>query len=245
MIAVAGGTGVVGTYVVDEVRRRGHQARVVSRSHGVDLATGAGLDSALQGADAVIDVSNVSTNSGRKAVAFFEAATGNLLAAGERAGIRHHVALSIVGIDRVDLPYYRGKVRQEDLVEAGRVPWTIVRATQFHEFPGQLIDRSPRPLALAPAMLSRPVAASEVAAVLVDAALGEPQGRTRDVAGPDQLLMSDLVRRVLAKRGERRLVVPLPLPGRMGRAVRAGGLLPQGEAVVGTQTWDDWLDRSA
>jgi uncharacterized protein YbjT (DUF2867 family) len=245
MIAVAGGTGVVGRYVVEEVRRRGHEARVISRSNGVDLTTGDGLDEALGGVQAVVDASNVTTNSGSRSVAFFEAATTHLLDAGARAGVAHHVALSIVGIDRVDLPYYRGKVRQEELVESGKVPWTIVRATQFHEFPGQLVDRSPRPFAVAPAMLSQPVAAREVATVLVDTALGEPQGRAKDVAGPDQLLISDLVRRVLAKRHQRRIVVPLPMPGRMGRQVRDGGLLPQGDAILGTQTWDDWLDRSA
>jgi uncharacterized protein YbjT (DUF2867 family) len=231
--------------VVDEVRRQGHEALVISRSNGIDLTNGSGLDEALQGVHAVVDASNVITNSGSRSVAFFESATGHLLTAGARAGVTHHVALSIVGVDRVDLPYYRGKRRQEELVERGPVPWTIVRATQFHEFAGQLVDRSPRPFALAPAMLSQPVAAREVAVHLVDVALGEPQGRAKDVAGPDQLLISDLVRRVVAKRGERRLVVRLPMAGRMGRQVREGGLLPDGEAVLGTQTWDDWLDLAA
>lgn len=244
-IAVAGGTGVVGRHVTEEVRRRGHRAVVLARSTGVDLATGAGLDQALAGVDALVDASNVTTNSGRRSAAFFEAATRNLLAGEERAGVAHHVALSIVGIDRVDLPYYLGKRRQEELVEAGAVPWSIVRATQFHEFPGQLIDRSPAGTALAPRMLSQPVAAREVAVFLVDTALGDPQKRTPEVAGPEQHLMSDLVRRVLAERGERRLVLPLPMPGRLGRQVREGGLLPRGETVLGTQTWDAWLDHSA
>lgn len=235
----------MGKYVVEEVRRRGHEPIVLSRSHGTDLTTGEGVDRALDGAAAVIDVSNVATNSGSKAIAFFEAATGNLLAAEERVGAGHHVALSIVGIDRVDLPYYRGKVRQEELVEESSVPWSIVRATQFHEFPGQLVDRSPWPFALAPKMLSQPVAAREVAGVLVDTALAGPQGRTSEVAGPEQHLMSDLVRRLLRKQGRRRVALPLPMPGRLGRQVRDGGLLPRGEAVLGTQSWDEWLDRPA
>lgn len=231
--------------MTEEVRRRGHEAVVIARSTGVDLTTGEGLDRALAGVDAVVDASNVTTNSGSRSIAFFEAATRSLLAAEERAGVRHHVALSIVGIDRVDLPYYLGKRRQEELVEAGGVPWSIVRATQFHEFPGQLIDRSPGRVALAPKMRSQPVAAREVATVLVDVALDDPQARTPEVAGPEQLVMSDLVRRVLAKRAERRLVVPLPMLGRMGRQVREGGLLPRGETILGSTTWDAWLDQPA
>ena len=119
VIAVAGGTGLVGRMVVEEVRRAGATPVVVARSAGVDLTTGAGLDAALGGVDAVIDASNVETMSAKVSVGFFEAATTHLLAAGERAGVRHHVALSIVGCDRVDLPYYLGKRRQEELVSAG------------------------------------------------------------------------------------------------------------------------------
>lgn len=131
-IAVAGGTGLVGAMVVAEVRRTGATPVVIARSAGVDLTTGSGLAEALDGVDAVIDASNVDTLSAKRSVAFFEAATGRLLAAGEEAGVRHHVALSIVGCDRVDLPYYLGKRRQEALVAAGPVPWSVLRATQFH-----------------------------------------------------------------------------------------------------------------
>ena len=240
LIAVAGGTGLVGRLVVEEVRRAGATPVVVARSAGVDLTTGAGLDAALDGVDAVVDVSNVTTLGARRSVAFFEAATGHLLAAGERAGVRHHVALSIVGCDRVDLGYYRGKRRQEELVAAGPVPWTVLRATQFHEFAGQLVDRSPAPLAMAPRMLCQPVAAAEVAAALVATALGAPRGLAPDLGGPAPERMDRLVRRELRRRGAHRLVVPLPMAGAAGRQVREGGLLPGPGATLGTQTFDAW-----
>lgn len=239
-IAVAGGTGLVGRLVVEEVRRAGATPVVIARSAGVDLTTGAGLEEALTGADVVIDASNVDTMSAKVSVGFFEAATRHLLAAGERAGVRHHVALSIVGCDVVDLPYYLGKRRQEELVAAGPVPWTIVRATQFHEFAGQLIDRSPGPFALAPRMLSQPVAAAEVAALLVATALGGPQSSTRELGGPRPERMDRLVRAELRRRGARRVVVPVPMVGAAGRQVKDGGLLPGPGATLGRQTFAEW-----
>lgn len=242
-IAVAGGTGLVGRLAVEEVRRAGATPVVVARSTGVDLTTGAGLDEALAGVDAVIDASNVDTMSAKVSVGFFDAATRHLLAAGERAGVRHHVALSIVGCDRVDLPYYLGKRRQEELVTAAPVPWTVLRATQFHEFAGQLVDRSPRPFALAPRMLTQPVAAAEVAALLVATALGEPQHATHDLGGPQPERMDRLVRAELRRRGTRRVVVPVPMAGATGRQVRDGGLLPGPGARLGRQTFDEWAAR--
>lgn len=243
-IAVAGGTGLVGRMVVEEVRRAGATPVVIARSAGVDLVTGAGLPAALDGVDAVVDVSNVDTLSAKRSIAFFEAATVHLLAAGAEAGVRHHVALSIVGSDRVDLPYYLGKRRQEDLVAAGPVPWTVLRATQFHEFAGQLIDRSPRPIALALRMRCQPVAAREVAVELVAAAVDRPAGLLPDLAGPRPEAMDAMVRRVVAARGVRRLVVRAPMVGRAGRQTKAGGLLPGDGATLGTETFDDWLARA-
>ncbi|GAA3522949.1 SDR family oxidoreductase [Nocardioides daeguensis] len=242
-IAVAGGTGLVGAMVVEEVRRTGATPVVIARSQGIDLTTGGGLAQALDGVDAVVDASNVDTMSARRSVAFFEAATGHLLAAGAAAGVRHHVALSIVGCDRVDLPYYLGKRRQEELVAAGPVPWSVLRATQFHEFAAQLAARSPRPFALAPRMRTRPVAAREVAAALVRAARGEPAGRLPDLGGPRAEDMGRMVRDLVRARGIRRIVVPVPMAGRAGRQVAAGGLLPGEGATLGSVTFDDWLAR--
>jgi uncharacterized protein YbjT (DUF2867 family) len=243
-IAVTGGTGALGSQVVEAVRRRDLTPVVITRSHGVDLTTGAGLDEALAGADAVIEASNVSALRAKSAIAFFEAATDNLLSAEERAGVRHHVAVSIVGCDRVDLGYYFGKRRQEELVGSGPVPWTLVRATQFHEFPGQLLERSPGPVAMVPKMLSQPVSARELADHLVDLALRDPVGRAPDVGGPEQHLMPDLARRLVARRGDRTKVVALPLPGKVGRQVADGGLLTGEGATILPETYDEWLDRS-
>lgn len=240
-IAVAGGTGVLGRQVVEAVRRRGLTAVVIARSVGVDLVSGEGLDEALAGVDAVVDVSNVVALRAKPAIAFFEAATGNLLAAGERAGVRHHVAVSIVGCDRVDMGYYDGKRRQEELVQAGPVPWTIVRATQFHDFAGQLLERSPGPIKLVPKMLSQPVSARQLADHLVDVALREPQGRAADVGGPEQHQIPDLARRLIAHRGDRTKVVTASMPGKAGRQIAEGGLLTGDGAVILPETYDDWL----
>ncbi|WP_405972689.1 NAD(P)H-binding protein [Streptomyces sp. NBC_00988] len=241
-VAVAGGTGLVGRYVVEELVAAGHEPVVLSRSRGVDLVSGgAGLDAALDGADAVVDVSNVTTTSARKSVAFFDAVARNLLDAGERAGVRHHVALSIVGIDRVGLGYYQGKLRQEDVVRAGSVPWSVLRATQFHEFAEQTLERVPRPLAVVPRMRTQPIAAREVAQHLVKLAAGPAQGMAPDLAGPRVEQLVDMVRRLLRARGERRSVVPVRMPGGVGAAMTGDGQLPVGGGARGTQTFDEWL----
>jgi uncharacterized protein YbjT (DUF2867 family) len=244
-VAVAGGTGLVGRLVVRELARRDHQPVVVARSRGVDLTTGAGLDEALAGADAVVDVCNVSTTSRRTAVRFFTAATGTLLGAADRARVGHVVALSVVGADSVDFGYYLGKRRQEELLAAGPVPWTLLRATQFHEFAGQLLDRMPGPVAVVPTMACRPVAAAEVAAHLVDLVEDSPRGVTQPMAGPEPLGMADMVRQVLAARGERRLVVPLRLPGRTGAAMAGGELVPGEAFVAGRTTFGEHLAERA
>jgi uncharacterized protein YbjT (DUF2867 family) len=239
-IAIAGGTGVVGRHIEARVLELGHTAVVLARSRGVDLISGNGLEAALTGVEAVIDVSNVSTISRAKSVRFFETATTHLLEAGQAAGVLHQVALSIVGIDRVPFGYYFGKRRQEELVLAGPIPATVLRATQFHEFAGQLIDRG-GPVTLVPTMLSQPVAAREVAAALVDLALTDPRGMAPDLAGPEVLAMPDLVRKVRDARGSRRPVLSVRLPGAAGKAMATGGLLPLEDGPRGKQTFGEWL----
>ncbi|MCW2917057.1 MAG: hypothetical protein JWN52_5125 [Actinomycetia bacterium] len=240
-IAVAGGTGWVGKFVVDAVRAAGHEPTVISRSNGVDITTGSGLVDVLQETSAVIDVSNLTTTSKSKSVAFFEAGTRNLLAAGQAAGVSHHVALSIVGVDRVGFGYYIGKRRQEELVLAGSVPASILRATQFHEFAAQILERGGGPFALVPRMASQPIAAREVAQALVGLAAREPVGMAPELAGPEQLEMTDLARQILRARGGHRVVVPLRLPGAAGRAMAEGALLPTGPGPRGKQTFSQWL----
>ncbi len=240
-IAVAGGTGLVGTMVVEVARERGHSPVVIARSTGVDLTNGAGLDRALAGSDAIIDVTNVTTTSRTASIAFFETVTATLLRAAASAKVRHHVALSIVGVDRVGLGYYAGKRRQEELVLAGPVPSTVQRATQFHEFAAQLLAGAIGPFAPVPAMLSRPVAAREVAELLVAVATGPPLGLAPELAGPEDKLMVAMARQVVKARRLRKVVVPLRLPGAVGHQLRHGGLLPTGPGPRGTQTFDEWL----
>jgi uncharacterized protein YbjT (DUF2867 family) len=240
-IAVAGGTGVVGRHVVDVLRERGHEPVVLSRAGGVDVTTGAGLDGALDGVSAVVDVTNRETLRRREAREFFGAATTHLLDAGRRAGVARHVALSIVGIDDVDTGYYAAKLHQEQLVLAD--PRGIVlRATQFHEFAGQMMERSSvGPLRLVPRMRVQPVAAREVGEVLAELAVDGAPGRAADLAGPEEHEMVDLARRVLAARGERGVVVPLPVPGAAGRAMARGALTGGPGARLGRTRFDEWL----
>lgn len=246
-LAVAGGTGLVGRLVVAEALRRGHDAVVLARSTGVDLTTGAGLDGALEGCRAVVDTTNLVTTRRERATAFFEAASRNLTAAGDRAGVRHHLVLSIVGVDRVpSWPYYAGKLRHEEVALAGPVPVTVLRATQFHEFPGQLLPVTAiGPVSAVPRMRIQPIAAREVAAHLVRSAADEPVGRSPDLAGPEVHEVVDLARRLVRARRERRVVIGVPLPGAAGRAMRRGALLPDGDGPRGTLRFDDWLAEVA
>ena len=239
-IAVAGGTGQVGKLVVDAARERGHEPVVIARSTGVDLTTGAGLEAALDGVEVIIDVSNVTTTSRAKAVAFFETVTSTLLNAAAKAGTKHHIALSIVGCDRVGLGYYAGKMRQEELVLNGAVPATVLRATQFHEFAGQLLSGVPGPIAIVPSMRVQPIAVREVAEALADLVLDKPQAMAPEIAGPRVESLVDMARRLIAAGGARqRPVLPLPLPG----AMSSGGLIPQGPGPRGTETFTEWLQR--
>lgn len=233
-IAVAGGTGVVGRHVVDVARERGHDVVVLARAEGVDLTTGAGLAERLAGIDAVVDVTSVPTQKREDAEAFFGSVTRTLQA----AGAAHVVALSIVGIDDVDTGYYAGKRLQERLLADGAVPWSVLRATQFHEFAEQALHfvRVGR-FSLVPRMLSQPVAAREVAEALVDLAEAGPSGRVPDLAGPERHDMVDLARRVAAGRR----VVPVRVPGAAGRAMRSGALCPSGDGPRGRITFDAWL----
>ena len=245
-IAVVGGTGVLGRHVVAELRERGHEALPLSRATGVDAATGAGLQAALEGAEVVVDASSTTTTRRPVAVGFFAAVTRNLQAAGARAGVRHLVVVSIVGIDRVPLGYYAGKLEQERLALAGPVPASVLRTTQFHEFAGQMLDRTTfGPLAAVPAWRVQPVAAREAAAALADLAEGGPAGRVRPLAGPEVHPLPELARRVAAARGSRVRVLGVRLPGEAGRAVAAGGLLPQGEVDLGRTTFAQWLAQQS
>jgi uncharacterized protein YbjT (DUF2867 family) len=244
-IAVAGATGVVGQHVVAVARARGHEVVGLARSRGVDLTTGEGLAARLEGVDAVVDVTSVATQDQQEAEAFFGGVTRTLLAAEEAAGVGHHVALSIVGIDDVPTGYYRGKQLQEKVLREGRVGWSVLRATQFHEFAEQVLSFvRVGPVSLVPRMLSQPVAAVEVAEALVELAAAGPSGRVPDLAGPERLAMVELARRVSRARGLGRRVVGVPLPGATGRGMRDGSLCPSEPGPRGRITFDAWLAGS-
>lgn len=245
-IVVAGATGALGARVIEAVRDAGHLPVPISRRHGIDLLTGAGLPEAMDGASSVIDASSTGTTSTKGSRAFFTTATRNLLAAERKSGVPHHVAISIVGAAGVPAGYYAGKAAQEEILRARTGGWTILRTTQFHDFPRQLIARGKvGPLQVVPTMRSQPIDAVEVAAELVQIALGDPRGLEPDLAGPREENMADLVRRYLAATARTRPVLQVPLPGAWGRSMRDGSLLARAGARRGLRTFEEWLAADA
>ena len=212
---------------------------MIARSPGVDLVTGDGLDAALAGVDAVVDATNTESPGKRASTEFFEATARTLTRTAAAAGVRHIVALSIIGIDRVPYGYYQGKLRQEQVLRESPVPVSILRAAQFHEFPGQYLARLPG-RSSCPPLASQPVAAREVGAALARLAAGDPVAMS-ELAGPRQEIMAGMIRQVVRARGDRRLIVSVRLPGAAGRAMAAGGGLPGGPGLRGTQTFTDWV----
>lgn len=241
-IAIAGGGGTVGERVTRAVRKRGHEAVVLSRTAGVDVRDPGAVRRSLEGVDAVVDVLNISTLNADRATAFFTVATATLLDAEKAAGVGHHVALSIVGVDRAPHGYYAAKLAQERLVESGDVPWSIQRATQFHDFARQMYDGARLgPLHLAPRGRVQPVGAEEVADRLVDLAEGGPAGRVADLAGPQEESLERMLRAYARAQGVGGWIPAISLPGGLGRAQRDGSLLPGPGAILGRQTFDTWL----
>jgi uncharacterized protein YbjT (DUF2867 family) len=245
-IAVAGGTGTVGRHVVDSLVANGHESIVLTRSTGVDLRSGDGLVEMLHRVDAVVDVTSVATTRADVSERFFRAVTTNLLTAEEEAGVPHHLALSIVGAAQIGAAYYAGKKIQEELVMATRGRWTIARATQFHEFIFQVIPPgSLGPLQIVPTIVTQTIAAAEVGAIVARLATEPPAGLTADVAGPNVERMADLVRRYLRTTGSRRPVIEVSFPGAWWRSLRDGSILPKAEAILGTQTFEEWLKEQS
>lgn len=241
-IAVAGATGNIGSRTVAALERDGHEAVRISRSLGVDLSTGDGLDDALAGVEAVVDVLNAPAAGEAETVEFFSTATRNLLAAEERAGVRHHVLLSIVGIHQVEgNAHYAGKRAQESLVESGPVPWTIVPATQFHDFAAMVAGWTEQDgVATIAPLLVQPIAPADVANILAEVATGEPVGRYADVAGPDTQDLVDMARRTHAVRGDQVKLVPT-WSGIFGPAMAGNVLLPGENARIAPTTFEQWL----
>ena len=237
---------MLGRHVMEQARAQGHEPLSLSRASGVDLLTGVGLAATLAGVDAVIDASATTKTSTKASRHFFGTVTRNLRAAEREAGVRHHVAVSIIGAAQVAANYYAGKALQEEILAAEPSGWSVLRATQFHEFAVQLVGHGKvGPFQVVPAMRSQPVAAAEVAAELVTIAAGEPCGFAPDLAGPGEERMADLVRRYLEAIGQRRRVVEISVPGVWGRGMRDGSLLPSPAARRGRQTFGAWLTELA
>jgi uncharacterized protein YbjT (DUF2867 family) len=245
-IAVAGATGRIGQLTVAALDKAGQQTVPLSRATGVDAYTGSGLADALRGTDALIDVINNPSQDKAEIVDFFGTTTANLLAAEERAGVRHHVLLSIVGLDLGQrVPHYAGKREQERLVAGGPVPWSIVRATQFHDFAAMVAGWAERDgsATIAP-LLVQPIAQADVAAALADVATSTPLGRRLDIAGPETQDLVDMARRTFAARGQDIRLVPT-WRGTFGPDMAGEVLLPGEGAKLGPTTFDAWLADGA
>jgi len=240
--AIIGGTGTLGRLVAAELDRRGHDVRVLSRNapqYRVDLTTGEGLEPALAGCDVVVDASN---NSSRHAAQILVDGSRQLLAAERAAGVGHHVCVSIVGCERVPMGYFQVKAKQEQVVEQGPVPWSIVRATQFHEYVLAMLTAGARWGVLpVPRARLQTIACAEVAPVVAGVAEGGPGKDRIQVGGPEVADARDLARTWRSVTGRRVALVPVAVPGKLGRALRAGVLTTARPDVRGTITFADWL----
>jgi len=245
-IAVAGATGRIGRLTIAALDKAGHETVPLSRATGVDAYSGSGLADALRGVDAVIDVINNPSQDMAEVVDFFGTTTKNLLAAEELAGARHHVLLSIVGLDRGSgAPHYAGKREQERLVASGPVPWSIVRATQFHDFAAMVAGWTERDgTAMIAPLLVQPIAQADVAAALAEVAAGAPLGRRIDIAGPETQDLVDMARRTYAARGREVRLVPT-WRGPFGPDMAGEVLLPGEDARLGPTTFEAWLAAGA
>ncbi|PWR11637.1 LysR family transcriptional regulator [Micromonospora acroterricola] len=242
-IAVLGGTGLIGSQVVKILQTAGHEAVPLSPSTGVDLLTGQGLSDALKGAEVVVNLTNSPTFDDASP-AFFQTTMDNLLAAAQREGVRHAVILSIVGVDLVpDLAYYRAKVLQEDILKAGPLPYSIVRATQFFEFIDAVISwTADESTVRLPSNPLQPIAAADVAQAVADVSMGAPLQGVRNIAGPDVFPLDELGRITLAARGDARNVVTDDTAG-MFAAVPGDVLIANNDAVIAPTAYREWLGR--
>jgi uncharacterized protein YbjT (DUF2867 family) len=242
-IVVIGGTGLIGSKVVEKLRARGHEALAAAPNTGVDMITGKGLAEAVAGAEIVVDVSNSPSFEDQAAMDFFQTAGRNIIAAEVEAGVRHHVALSVVGTDRLqDSGYFRAKLAQEQLIEAAHVPYTLVHATQFFEFICTIAQLSTDgDTVRLPPVQFQPIAADDVASALVDVAVADPVNGTIEIAGPKAFTLDAAVRRVLEFDRDPRKVIADPAAPYYGVPVSERTLVPDAGARLGSIELDWWL----
>ena len=244
-IVVIGGTGLIGSKTGAILRRGGHEVVAASPNTGVNTITGEGLKQAMAGTQVVIDLANSPSFEDKAVLEFFETSGRNLLAAEAAAGIRHHVALSIVGTDRSDNGYFRAKVAQEKLIKTSGIPYTIIRSTQFLEFLGGIAASSTdgNIVRLSPGLF-QPIAADDVAAIVADVALAAPRNGIIEIAGPERAPFNEIVARYLKAVGDPRAVASDPEARYFGGRVEERSLVPLGEARLGRIGLDEWLRRS-
>ena len=245
-IVVIGGTGLIGSKTVAILRQGGHEVIAAAPNTGVNTITGEGLKEAVTGAQAVIDLANSPSFEDKASLEFFETSGRNLLAAESAVGVRHHIALSIVGVDRTpDIGYFRAKLAQETLIERSGIPYTIIRSTQFMEFLPSIAksggDRTA--LRISPALF-QPIAADDVAAIVADVALAQPRNGIIEIAGPDRAPFNEIVARYLTAIGDPREVVSDSEARYFGGRVADRALVPLGESRLGRIGLDEWLQRS-
>jgi uncharacterized protein YbjT (DUF2867 family) len=244
-IVVIGGTGLIGTKLASRLRQKGYEIVPAAPSTGVNAITGEGLDKALSGAEIVVDVANSPSFEERAVLTFFETAGRNLLAAEAAAKVRHHVALSVVGADRLpENGYFRAKLAQENLIRASRVPYTILRATQFFEFVGGIVDSSSdgQTVRLSPALF-QPVASDDVATALADVTVGAPVNGIVELAGPEKFALDEFGRRYLTATKDRRKVVADIHARYFGAELDDRSLTPGSNPRLGSVRFEDWLRR--
>jgi uncharacterized protein YbjT (DUF2867 family) len=245
-IVVIGGTGLIGTGVVRNLRALGHEVVAASPSSGVNILTGEGLAEALKGAQVVVDVANSPSFEDKPAMDFFETAGRNIFAAEAAAGVRHHVALSVVGTDRLLASgYFRAKMAQENLIKASRIPFTIVRATQFFEFASAIAQSATDGQTVRlPHALFQPMAADDIAAALAEVAVGKPLNGTLELAGPERLHLDEFVRRFLSATRDARKVITDDRALYFGLKVNDQSLTPGDNPRIGPTHFEEWLTRS-
>jgi uncharacterized protein YbjT (DUF2867 family) len=245
-IVVIGGSGLIGTKLVNKLRQLGHEVVAASPTSGVNTITGEGLAEALAGAQIVVDVANSPSWEDKAVLEFFETSSRNLLAAEVTAGVRHHVALSVVGTERLLASgYFRAKMAQENLIKASPVPYTIVRATQFFEFVGGIAQSATdgQTVRLSPALV-QPIVSDDVAAALAEVTLGTPVNGTVELAGPERLPLDELVRRFLSASQDPREVVTDVHARYYGIELNDQSLTPGDNPRIGPTRFEDWLSRS-
>lgn len=243
-IVVIGGTGLIGSKVVRKLRAQGHEALAASPNTGVNALTGEGLDESMSGASVVVDVSNSPSFEEKAVMEFFRTSTANLLSSEAKAGVRHHLALSVVGTERLqESAYIRAKIEQERLIRESGIPWSVIHATQFFEFATRIADEATEGNQVrVPPVFIQPMAAEDVATAVAKVAVGQPLNRVVEIAGPERFRFDEFIRRGLRPQNDSREIVLDPNARYFGAQLSELSLVASGDARIGELRFDDWLN---